>query len=229
MDDKSLDSHGAESVPSGDYANGLEVLASRLARADRVQIAVAFVSLSGVRLLGELLANERQTSIEVVARGADATSPDALISLQDDLGATVSAVMGKDARTFHPKLWLIRNPECLTVMSGSGNLTRGGLVANQEQFEVLEIDPESDEAQAQEERFDLLTSKGKTLNPVELAHGAETRFISSSYESTTSYLTDCPSGWSLSLAKNFLAQSILVCSAPFRSRVERLPLVSATK
>jgi hypothetical protein len=76
-------------------------------------------------------------------------------------------VIGRDAAAFHPKLWLFRSAESLTVLSGSGNLTHGGLVDNNEQFEIVRVELNSDEAAAHEERLDRLTANAIPLDDVE--------------------------------------------------------------
>jgi hypothetical protein len=47
--------------------------------------------------------------------------------------------MGELAPRFHPKLWVTTGPRGAYVLSGSGNLTEGGLHDNVEQFELLRL------------------------------------------------------------------------------------------
>jgi hypothetical protein len=119
---------------------------------------VAFVTLSGVELLSDLL--QRHPGVEeisITARAAPITEPAALLALRDRLGADVSVIAGPVAAQFHPKLWLLANARGeLQVLSGSGNLTGGGMHGNREQFEIGKV---SDAAaiEAQERRFEELT------------------------------------------------------------------------
>jgi hypothetical protein len=79
----------------------------------------------------------------------------------------VSVVVGSNAERFHPKLWLAHRPEGLSVVSGSGNLTAGGMQANDEQFELLELSPDEGDAIAeQEERFARLVASAVDLDQV---------------------------------------------------------------
>lgn len=144
-----------------------------LGNATSVSAAVAFVSPSGVDSLAELLSRHPGIHLELVARGAPITSPDAILRLRDDLGADVSVVMGRHAPDFHPKLWLVRGNEHLSVLSGSGNLTRGGLVDNQEQFEISRVAAGTEAAEAHEQRFLDLTAQSISLD--ELDGGAAWR------------------------------------------------------
>ena len=105
--------------------------------------------------------------LELVARAADITTPEALFAARDRLGAKVSVVIGKHAKGYHPKLWLFRSDETLSILSGSGNLTGGGITTNDEQFEVIRLDVDSDEAKAHEERFAVLTARAVSLNDLE--------------------------------------------------------------
>lgn len=154
-------------VPSERFPNGLAALEHLIVGATSISAAVAFVTDSGVRRLGELLSPNRGAAVEVVARGAGVTSPEALLALRDDLGVEVSGVMGRHAAAFHPKLWLVRAPGQLSVLSGSGNLTEGGLVDNEEQFEVIHLSTDTDAAQAHEARFDALTANAIPLDDLE--------------------------------------------------------------
>jgi hypothetical protein len=82
--------------------------------------------------------------------------------LQEDIGASVSVITGPEAITFHPKLWLLEGGDGLHVLSGSGNLTEGGLFANREQFELFAISDE-DGIEAQWQRFTALTDDAIAL------------------------------------------------------------------
>jgi HKD family nuclease len=134
-----------------------------------VRAAVAFVTRSGVGLLASILEGAENVTVEVVARAANVTEPEALLALRDELGADVSVVIGWHAQAFHPKLWLIERDGGLVVISGSGNLTEGGLVNNDEQFEVVEYEAGDPTAAAQHDRFELLTRHAQQLDAVENA------------------------------------------------------------
>lgn len=127
---------------------------------------MAFVTQSGVDVLVEVLRDSPPVQIQVVARGAPVTDPDALVRLRDELGAEVGVVMGSHAQHFHPKLWLFRGFGSLAVLSGSGNMTRGGLIDNAEQFEIARGDAPSAWAEAQEQRFLDLTAHQFALQEV---------------------------------------------------------------
>jgi hypothetical protein len=129
------------SVPGLEYENGYEALLGVTASDSTltVRAAVAFVTSSGVDLVERLLADRPGLSLDLVARGAPITEPSALIRLTD-LGVNVSLVVGPGAHRFHPKLWLISVGGWFHVLSGSGNLTAGGLLENSEQFECLSFE-----------------------------------------------------------------------------------------
>lgn len=117
--------------------------------AQLVDVAVAFVTQSGVDGLRALL-DECGSSPRMwfVVRGAPITDPHAVVALSRLAPEVeVRVVMGPRAARFHPKLWIARAPNVVRVLSGSGNLTDGGLVDNDEQFELLHLaQPEESEA-----------------------------------------------------------------------------------
>jgi len=125
-------------VPSAAYPSGLDALAALADGAIRIRGAIAFVTATGAELLGSLIAANGNLQVDLVARGAPITEPAALDRL-DELGVAVSVVVGTRATRFHPKLWLVDHADGMRVLAGSGNLTRGGMRDNDEQFEELDI------------------------------------------------------------------------------------------
>lgn len=150
-------------IPSEDLPSGLAALTRVFDGATAVRAAVAFVTSNGVALLAEILAEHPETEVEIVARGAPITERDALVRLGDELGAEVSIVMGEPARHFHPKLW-IGVGASMTVLSGSGNLTRGGLIGNDEQFELYDVAMPSAAADRQLDRLARLVALATPLD-----------------------------------------------------------------
>ncbi len=144
-------------VPGPDFTNGSEALAAAIEGADALRGAVAFVSRGGAEVLIQLLEARPQIKATLTARGAPVSDPGAL-ALLEKRGVEVSLVVGVEAMTFHPKLWLAVSTDGLAVLSGSGNLTQGGMKSNREQFELRWI-PAAQEAAiaAQQERFDGLS------------------------------------------------------------------------
>jgi len=133
-------------VPSQRWPSGLAALEAAVDGARSLSIAVAFVTESGVAKLAEVLEPLGELDLEVVARAGGVTTPTALQALRDRLGARVSVAIGRDSMRFHPKLWLARSEGELSALSGSGNLTLGGLEQNIEQFELAKMPLTSEEA-----------------------------------------------------------------------------------
>jgi HKD family nuclease len=154
-------------IPSDEYLNGFAALEAAIKDARSISAAVAFVSEPGVQHLARLLDQRAETDVEIVARAAGVTTPEALLTLRDELGVEVSVVIGRHASAFHPKLWLIRSADRLSVLSGSGNLTDGGLVTNNEQFELSHTPLDSEAALNQEARFERLTTNAFRLDEIE--------------------------------------------------------------
>jgi len=124
-------------VPSRETPDALTAFRAMLRGASWLHGAVAFVSQRGVDLLAGVLEEVGTPTVKVVVRGAPITDPQAVLELDARLGAEVRVVLGERAPGFHPKLWVSQTEETTWVLSGSGNLTAGGLHANDEQFELL--------------------------------------------------------------------------------------------
>jgi hypothetical protein len=112
-----------------------------LADATIMRIAVAYLSVAGVAALESLLdSSGRPRTVEVITRATHnvpGTTAEHLRALEVDLGAETRAFVGADAARFHPKVFMTRTPSANWTLSGSGNLTLGGLGTNAEQFELL--------------------------------------------------------------------------------------------
>jgi hypothetical protein len=152
-------------VPSTQWSNASAALGDLMAGADSVSGAVAFVSDAGVTALGEMMQCHGVEDVELVARGAPITDPIALDRAHEELGVEVSVITGHEALGFHPKLWLLRAGDELRVLSGSGNLTAGGLRDNREQFEVAATD-DPDLIEMQVVRYEDLTAGAAPLGRV---------------------------------------------------------------
>lgn len=153
-------------VPSTRAPTALALVHEQLGEAVSVSVAVAFVTNSGVDLLAAELAKRAPVGLEVCARGAPITEQAALLRLRDDLGANVTLAVGRASARFHPKLWLVRSETTLSVLSGSGNLTRGGLLDNVEQFEFRRFPIDSDVADQHERRYEELVAGAVPLDEV---------------------------------------------------------------
>jgi len=158
-----------EIIPSEHLPDARAALSSRAPGAQSVSAAVAFVTEAGVDHLREIFGG-RTVDLAITARASDATTPEALLKLRDELGADVSVVIGRHAPAFHPKLWLLRGPDRLSVLSGSGNLTGSGMSGNVEQFELVDVDltdpAGADQAELHEQRLDALTAHAVPLDEV---------------------------------------------------------------
>jgi HKD family nuclease len=156
-----------ELIPSRSTPDALAAMERLIVDGTRIRAAVAFVTEAGVETLRGLLDGRDEITLELVARAADVTDPEALLALRHDLDAVVSVVIGRHASAFHPKLWLFETGESLTVLAGSGNLTATGLRGNDEQFELSTMPADRPEAISQAERFERLTSSAVPLDAAE--------------------------------------------------------------
>ncbi len=125
---------------SNNNQNHFTQLNELIQSADEVWMATAFLKQSGLTKL--LLAIkkhvESKKDIHIIAgQNFGLTEPKALIELhklfQNSNNAKVYlAHANKPTEVFHPKLYLFRKNDDFTILSGSANLTEGGLQSNVE-------------------------------------------------------------------------------------------------
>lgn len=125
---------------TGDFLNRL---LQQQPRYDRLRIAVAFAKATGVARLSQGMQQFRSTGgIIDIAVGVDhqSTSEEGLALLLQ-LADHVYVFHNPGPDTFHPKTYLFeRTGQAATLVSGSSNLTAGGLYTNYEMNIVAELD-----------------------------------------------------------------------------------------
>lgn len=103
--------------------------------------AIAFVKVSGVRHVAAALerfarrAQSVRIAVGIDQMGSSLEGVQLLWQAVVGSGGEVFVVrnpMGSPSPTFHPKTWFFRGPAARLVITGSGNLTGGGLYANYE-------------------------------------------------------------------------------------------------
>ncbi len=116
--------------------NLLRGIREALRDADEAVLCVAFASSAGVHLLRRALEplRARQGAMLLVTTAFGTSTLDAL-HLAYDVGVDVR-VMNPGTGTFHPKVYLARRDDQISVVVGSANLT-GGLVSNVEMATMM--------------------------------------------------------------------------------------------
>ena len=125
------------------------------------RFAVAYVRTTGVKILASSVRNllDRDGSAQgVVGVDQGSTSYQGLLALTDLLGDQLYLRWGKGGRTvFHPKVYILKklfeNSSLLSIFVGSSNMTRGGLVKNEECNILFEDIPEVDDFSHTVENF----------------------------------------------------------------------------
>lgn len=129
----------------------LSMVLPLLKQADEVFIAVAFLKESGLKPLlpaiKQCVKDGRQICV-VAGQNFGLTEPDALHTLRllfdKRANAKVYIAHATNAgQVFHPKMYLFRTGETVTLISGSANITSGGLVSNVECSLLAETDVNS--------------------------------------------------------------------------------------
>jgi HKD family nuclease len=100
-----------------------------LANCDEMWIAAALISKDGLEFIQQHL---HENALQHYLVGIDLpTPPDVLRSLMTQASQQLEGrLYQKDNKFYHPKLYIIRNHQGLTVFAGSGNCTLGGLEKN---------------------------------------------------------------------------------------------------
>jgi HKD family nuclease len=117
-----------------------DILNKYIPASDRIYIAVAFLKVSGLNLIIDNLikAAKRESDIQIIC-GLDFALTEPL-ALKTIWGLTskynnikLYLASAKDNRViFHPKFYLLNSDAQATIISGSANLTSGGLASNYE-------------------------------------------------------------------------------------------------
>ncbi|MCM4171121.1 hypothetical protein DHD32_06495 [Arenibacter sp. TNZ] len=120
--------------------NHFIALSEKLKRSDEAYFAVAFLKVSGLSILSNpitkfLKAGGKLTI--VVGQNFALTEPKALMEFRNmfksypESKIYLAKANSKDS-VFHPKLYLFKSKRSCSIISGSANITKGGLVKNKE-------------------------------------------------------------------------------------------------
>lgn len=128
----------------------LDELEKHFKDADSICCAFAFVTARGINLLfeqDEVKANLKQAKIHLII-GMDAITDTKAIEKLSALCSehknfSVQAFLPKSGGIFHPKFSWVKKGKTGVVITGSGNLTNGGLKNNFEAFSVVQIDQQT--------------------------------------------------------------------------------------
>lgn len=128
----------------------LDELEKHFKDADSICCAFAFVTARGINLLfeqDEIKANLKNAKIHLII-GMDAITDTKAIEKLSDLctehkNFSVQVFLPRSGGIFHPKFSWIKKGKTGVVITGSGNLTNGGLKNNFEAFSVTQIDQQT--------------------------------------------------------------------------------------
>tara|TARA_R110000744_G_scaffold34666_3_gene80605 strand:+ start:321 stop:1529 length:1209 start_codon:yes stop_codon:yes gene_type:complete len=134
----------------------LDVIKKLFKTSDEIWLATAFLKMSGLNLILPAIKKHIKSNkpITIIAgQNFGLTEPDALKVLFNLFKNNVNANLFLDKaedniKVFHPKLFLFKTNEKGTIISGSANLTKGGLIGNQEVSLCLETKTKSSEWQS---------------------------------------------------------------------------------
>lgn len=127
-------------ISNNNTANHLDVILQNFEEADEIWMATAFLKSSGLNLLFSSIKKHIQQNkpIHIIAgQNFGLTEPEALRKLFDEFGTHPKAKFYLDKAEgnqsiFHPKLFLFKKGSNGIIISGSANITKGGLTKNKE-------------------------------------------------------------------------------------------------
>lgn len=135
--------------------------------AEEVWIATAFLKNSGLDLLLPAIKKhiDANKAIKIITgQNFGLTEPKALKRLQDIFKTKVNAALYLDKaedkqKIFHPKLFLFRKTDKAIIISGSSNITSGGLISNEEFSVCVETTVSGPQWKMAIEYFEHITTK----------------------------------------------------------------------
>lgn len=125
-------------ITNQDTSNHLDELKKLFNGSDEIWMATAFLKMSGLKSLAPLIKKHVQDGkkINIIAgQNFGLTEPEALNHLRllfkNKTNAKVHLAFAKKVNeVFHPKLFVFKQGAHCTIVSGSANITSGGLVSN---------------------------------------------------------------------------------------------------
>lgn len=107
---------------------------------NKVYLSTAFATVNGVELIKDALQKVGGNTEAYIGVRNGVTSYQALLALKE-LGVKVFAVdTGSDRKIYHDKMYITVNDQSATLLTGSCNLTKGGLLTNIESGIKIDCD-----------------------------------------------------------------------------------------
>lgn len=154
------------SILSNTGENHKTFLLDLLAQADEIVFAVGFLKKSGLQNLKEefkeFCSDKTKISTFYIGTGLGETDPDALIGLYKILKTNSNhqlVLCSPVAGIFHPKIYVFRKEDRVTIVTGSANLTQHGWAVNDEVSIVTETTTNSTEYLQLKDYFKILNKK----------------------------------------------------------------------
>lgn len=144
--------------------------ATNVAELDRLDVAVAYATTTGIPCLMETIGRDIPVSRWVIGIDDAVSQPAAIEAINNMPGAEIRLASKGPRQRFHPKiyqLWSSTHPEICVSYVGSGNFTSNGLQRNAEAGVVL-IAESVEEAEAMREQWQAFWNLGHPLSPVSL-------------------------------------------------------------
>lgn len=144
--------------------------AANIADLDRLDVAVAYATTSGIPHLMDAIGGEVPVSRWVIGIDDAVSQPAAIEQINEIPGAEIRLASRGPRNRFHPKiyqLWSSNHPEICISYVGSGNFTSNGLQRNAEAGVVL-IAESAEETEAIRGQWQSFWDLGYPLTPLSL-------------------------------------------------------------
>lgn len=144
--------------------------ATNIANLDRLDVAVAYATTSGIPFLMDTIRRNMPVSRWVIGIDDAVSQPAAIEQIYNMPGAEIRLASKGPRHRFHPKiyqLWSSTDPEICVSYVGSGNFTANGLQQNAEAGVVL-ISESAEETAIIREQWQSFWELGHPLTPLSL-------------------------------------------------------------
>ena len=157
-------------ISNNSSTNHLYYILQNFEGADEIWIATAFLKISGLNLLLPAIKKHIKANkpIQIIAgQNFGLTEPQALRTLHDLFISKPNAQLFLDKaisneQVFHPKLFIFKNGSSGTVLSGSANITKGGLISNNEVSVSIDVTTVDKEWKELNSYFKKITSRSNS-------------------------------------------------------------------
>ena len=158
----------------------VEIVKKLLKESDKVDLAVSYLKISGYKLIEDEIIKLVNKGIKIRAivdldLNLQITDIEPIIKIKK-LGSNIGIKVYKtNNNNFHPKLYIFYNGDKVSIIIGSSNITRGGLINNIEANLFIESEKDDDLVKNIMDYFNILWGDSLIPDDIELSSYDELR------------------------------------------------------